>query len=159
MLLKYLTFSISICVISWFVGIIGTALLKHTAFYIRHLSHLNFLPHRRQNQLIGISLLKWVVIHTPFRFFNPGLKVTKRPDLPQLLHLRQEMTAAEVGHLVAFAFALVFAAIKSIQVGLPFGLTILLVNVPMNLYPSLLQQENKRRMDPLIQRLQARAQR
>jgi hypothetical protein len=158
LLLKYLTFGLSICTISWIVGIIGTVLLRRTDFYTRHLSHLNFLRGAALNRAIGLDLIKWVVIHTPFRFFNPGLKVTKRPDLAQLTQLRAEMTAAEIGHLIGFAFVVVFAVIKTIQVSVLFGLMIMLVNVPMNLYPSLLQQANKRRMDPLIQRLQARAQ-
>lgn len=159
MFLKYLTFSLAICAISWTVGIIGNVLLRRTAFYTRHLSHLNFLPHARLNRAIGIDLCRWVIKHTVFKFLNPKIKIIKRPDLAQLIDLRHEMTGAEVSHLVAFLFVVVFAVIKSIQHDLFFGLMIMLMNVLTNLYPSLLQQENKRRMDPLIQRLQARAQR
>jgi|CXWL01.1.fsa_nt_gi hypothetical protein len=158
MLLKYLTFSLAISTASWMVGIIGNALLIRTASYGRYLSHLNFLPSNKVNRLIGLGAFKWVVKYTAFRFFNPGLKVSSRPDLAELMHLRKEMTAAEVGHLVAFVFVVIFAVVKSIQLDLVFGLVIMLVNVLMNLYPSLLQQENKRRMDPLIQRLSARTQ-
>lgn len=158
MLLKYLTFSLAISTLSWMVGIIGNALLMRTASYGRYLSHLNFLPSDELNRLIGLGHFKWVVKYTVFRFFNPGLKVSSRPDLAELVNLRKEMTAAEVGHLVAFVFVFIFAVIKSIQFDLVFGVVIMLVNMLMNLYPSLLQQENKRRMDPLIQRLNARAQ-
>ncbi len=157
MLLKSLTFGLAICTISWIVGIIATVLLRRTAFYTQHLSHLNFLPGKALNKAIGLDLIKWVILNTPFRFFNPGLKIQKRPDLAQLLHLRNEMTAAEIGHLTGFVFVLIFAVIKSIQFNIQFGLMVMLVNVFLNLYPSLLQQENKRRMDPLIQRLQARS--
>jgi len=46
-----------------------------------------------------------------------------------------------------------FVAIyKSISNNYLFGLTIMIVNILMNLYPSLLQQENKRRIDKLIKR-------
>lgn len=158
LLLKSLTFGLAISVISWIVGIIGTVLLKRTAFYTQHLSHLNFLPGKALNKALGLDLVKKVILNTPLRFFNPGLKLDKRPDLAQLLHLRAELTAAEIGHLVGFAFVLVFVVIRTFQFGVLYGAGMLLMNVLLNLYPSLLQQENKRRMDPLIQRLQARAQ-
>lgn len=65
------------------------------------------------------------------------------------------MITAEVGHLIAFLLVGFFALYKSIVENYTFGLILMLVNVLMNLYPSLLQQENKRRIDRLM-RLQSR---
>ncbi len=69
-----------------------------------------------------------------------------------MTEIRKEMTIAEISHLIGFIFVTVIALYKSISYNYLFGLTIMIVNILMNLYPSLLQQENKRRIDRLINR-------
>jgi len=68
----------------------------------------------------------------------------------QLTELRKEMTFSEISHLIGFGFVTIFALAKFINGTYLFGLIIMIVNVLLNLYPSLLQQENKRRIDRLI---------
>lgn len=63
------------------------------------------------------------------------------------------MTIAEIGHLIGFLFVTAFAVYQSINFSIIFGLTMMIPNVILNGYPSLLQQENKRRLDRLINRL------
>jgi uncharacterized membrane protein len=60
------------------------------------------------------------------------------------------MTLSEISHLIAFIFVTIIAIYKSITTGIIFGITIMIANTFMNLYPSLLQQENKRRIDKLL---------
>ncbi len=60
------------------------------------------------------------------------------------------MTVAEISHLIGFAFVTVFALVKVFNGLYLFALVIMFVNILMNLYPSLLQQENKRNIDRLI---------
>lgn len=153
MLIKYLTFGISIAFISWIVGMIGNALLKHTSFYKKHLYNLNFINSERINKLIGIDIIKWIVKKTFFKFFNPNLKMKSKTDIANLSYLRNEMTTAEISHLMAFIFAAFFALIKFINQDYLFGLIMTVINILMNLYPSLLQQQNKRRIDKLEQYL------
>ncbi|MHA8061487.1 hypothetical protein PQG22_09440 [Aquirufa beregesia] len=62
------------------------------------------------------------------------------------------MTHAEIGHLLGFIFVSIFALVKFYKTEWYFGLTIMGVNIFMNLYPCLLQQQNKRRIDRLIKR-------
>ena len=120
-----------------------------TAFYGR-LKHLNFVRSDAVNRALGIRYLKWVVKNTFFRIFNPNLKVDgKNTDLAWI---REEMCKAEISHLIAFAFAMGFALYKGLTVDYLFGIVIMIPNVFMNLYPSLLQQENKRRIDRLIEK-------
>ena len=86
-------------------------------------------------------------MHSFFKFFNPKLSMKKRILTRELEQYRAQMTVAEVNHVFAFAFMLIFVLV-SVYKGLYMsGLIILLVNVLMNLYPSLLQQYNKRRID------------
>ncbi|MBX2873038.1 MAG: hypothetical protein KTR30_13080, partial [Saprospiraceae bacterium] len=72
-----------------------------------------------------------------------------------LSEIRYQMTLSEISHLIGFVFVTVFAIQKSFAVSLVFGLTMMIPNVFMNLYPSLLQQENKRRIDQLVKRQKA----
>lgn len=66
--------------------------------------------------------------------------------------IRNEMTLAEIGHLVGFVFVIFFAIYYCFKVSILAGLAIMIPNVLLNLYPSLLQQENKRRIDQLMKR-------
>ncbi|WP_416448324.1 hypothetical protein ACH3PA_18295 [Leeuwenhoekiella sp. A2] len=118
--------------------------------YYHKISNLNFIENKKQNKNIGIEYFKWIVKNSFFKFFNPKIKVdNKKTDLTEI---RKEMTIAEISHLIAFIFVTVIALYMSISHNYLFGLTIMIVNILMNLYPSLLQQENKRRIDKIIKR-------
>ncbi|MFD2522986.1 glycosyl-4,4'-diaponeurosporenoate acyltransferase CrtO family protein [Emticicia soli] len=151
MIIKYFTFSVSITIISWIVGMIVTAILARTPSY-KNLSSLNFIPGASANKLIGIDAFRWIVKNTFFRFFNPKLKIKGRIETAQMLELRKEMTFSEISHFAGFGFVAVFAVVKFINAEFLFGMIMMLINVLMNLYPSLLQQENKRRIDKFLMR-------
>jgi len=148
-ILKYLTFSISIAFISWIVGMILNALIKNTSYYIK-LSNLNLINSDTLNKNIGLGIFKWIVKNTFFKYFNQKLKLNNKTEMNQLTELRKEMTFSEISHLIGFGFVTIFALAKFINGTYLFGLIIMIVNVLLNLYPSLLQQENKRRIDRLI---------
>lgn len=154
MIFAYITFSISIIFISWIIGMMMTALLKKTNYYNNGLSNLNFLKSQKFNYLIGIGVIKWIVKNTFFKFFNQKLKVNKKINISDLTTLRMEMTRSEIDHLFAFLFVMIFVVLKIVNHEYLFALIILAVNCIMNLYPSLLQQQNKRRIDKLIVKLQ-----
>ena len=62
------------------------------------------------------------------------------------------MTKSEIEHLVGFAFVTIFVLVKFYKSEWLFGFIMMMVNVFMNLNPSLLQQQNKRRLDDLIKK-------
>jgi Glycosyl-4,4'-diaponeurosporenoate acyltransferase len=146
-MVKYLTFGISVSVISWLVGIIFNGLLVKTKHYNR-VSNLNFISNENVNRAIGIGYFKWVVKNTFFKFLNQKIKLEDRGT--KLTEIRDEMTSAEVSHLIAFIFVTFVAMYKSISENYLMGFVIMFVNILMNLYPSLLQQVNKRRIDKLV---------
>jgi hypothetical protein len=148
-MLKYLTFGISISFISWVVGMALNGMLVKTGYY-KKLTNLNFIEDSTVNKYIGIGYIKWVVKNTFFKFFNLNLKVKDRKT--DLAEIRKEMTYAEISHLIGFIFVTFFALYKGFSEGFLSGLVITIVNILMNLYPSLLQQENKRRIDKLMSR-------
>jgi hypothetical protein len=148
-MLKPITFAFAIATISWLVGmIINGILMKTTVYY--SLSNLNLIKRNDLNKKIGLGIFKWIVINTPFKFFNQKLKLKTKIGLEEMLVIRKEMTIAEISHFIGFGFVTIFMAIKLTTGNYWPALVILIVNVFINLYPSLLQQENKRRIDRLI---------
>lgn len=153
MLYKYFTFGLSISIISWIVGMIINFILRKTQFYHKNLSNLNFIKNENINKFIGLDLFKWIIKNTFFSFFNQKLKLKSKIEINALHNLRNEMTISEIDHLIGFIFVTVFAFIKGYNHNFLFGLIIMIVNILMNLYPSLLQQENKRRIDAFLKKL------
>lgn len=153
MIYKYLTFGIAITFISWIVGMAVNAVLRKTEYYNKSLSNLNFIENEKWNKFIGLGIFKWIVKNTFFKFFNQKLKLKKKIEKTELNNLRNEMTISEIDHLIGFGFVAVFVLVKVWNSYYLFGLVIMIVNILMNLYPSLLQQENKRRIDKLMKKL------
>jgi hypothetical protein len=141
-----LIFGTSISVVSWMVGIICNSLFSKSVLY-QKLSNLNFIESKTINRLIGINYFKWVVKHTVFKYFNQ--KISIRQGNANLNQLRNEMTLAEISHLIGFLMVAIFAVFFGFKVSVSYGISIMVPNIFLNLYPSLLQQENKRRIDRL----------
>ena len=146
-MIKYLTFSLSITFMSWIVGIMINAVLLKTDFYRQYLSNLMIIKNENISNKIGLKPFKWLIQHSFFKYFNPKLSIKKKIKPGELDHLRNEMTTAEIGHLIAFGFVMIFACVMVFKGKFLFALIMTIINILMNLYPSLLQQENKRRID------------
>ncbi len=148
-LLLGLTFGTSISVVSWMIGIICNGIFGKTEFY-KKFSNLNFIESKSLNKYLGMEYFKWFVKNTFFKFLNQKIKLENKNS--DFNNIRNEMTLAEISHLVGFIFVALFAIYFSFRVSLTYGLSIMIPNTFLNLYPSLLQQENKRRLDKLINR-------
>lgn len=131
------------------MGMILNSILMKTVYYDK-LSNLNFIRSKDLYNKIGLKPFKWIVKNTFFKFFNQKIKLENQND--DLNEIRKEMTFSEISHLIGFTFVTIFAFYKIFSVGLIFGLTMMIPNTLMNLYPSLLQQQNKRRIDSLIRK-------
>jgi uncharacterized protein YacL len=135
------------------VGMMIGAVVRRTEYYNNNLSNLNFVRKEKLNRIIGLNIFKWIVKNTFFKFFNQKLKVKKKIEKIDINNLRNEMTISEIDHLIGFGFVTIFAMVKLFNFNYLFSLVIMIVNILMNLYPSLLQQQNKRRIDKLIKKL------
>lgn len=156
MILKHIAYSIAITFGSWTLGLILATALRKTQPY-RSASNLNFLKNETLNRAIGVGVVKWVVKNTPFKYFNQKLKLTGKAAITDLHTLRDEMTFAEMSHWLAFVAVAVYATVKCAQGQYVLALIMMLSNIVLNAYPSLLQQENKRRIDRLIARFSVRS--
>jgi len=125
------------------------AIIVKTEYY-KKISNLNFITSKTINKRIGIKNFKWIVKNTFFKFFNQKIKLENKNT--ELTEIRKEMTIAEISHLIGFIFVVFVAIYKSITENYLIGIGVMIINILMNLYPSLLQQENKRRIDKIIRR-------
>jgi len=149
MITHYITFSVAITFISWIVGLFLGGILRKTELF-KNLSNFNFIKSEALNNSIGIGIFKWIVKNTFFKYFNSNIKFKNKFSITDLHELRKEMTYSEINHLIGFCFVAVFTLAELIKGNVLFALIYTIVNILMNLYPSLLQQENKRRIDRLI---------
>lgn len=154
MIIKHLSFSISMVFLSFIVGMILTASIRKTNFYHSILSNLNFVKNEKTNKMIGVSLVKWIVKNTFFKFLNQKLKLDRKMNISDVKNIRNEMTKAEIDHLFAFLFVSIIITFELINQKFLLSFIMLIINILMNLFPSLLQQQNKRRIDKLILKLE-----
>lgn len=150
---KYISFSIAITFMSFIVGMAVNAFLKKTEIYNSKLSNLNFIKSEQLNKWFGVGIVKWIVKNTPFKYFNQKLKLKNKIEKNDLHILRGEMTSSEIEHLIGFVFVTVFALVKCYKTEWLFGLTMMVVNIFMNMHPSLIQQQNKRRIDKFLKKI------
>ena len=74
-----------------------------------------------------------------------------KPSVKQLTELRESMTYAETVHLIAFAYLIGRVLLDIInKKHQSMIVPLFAVNVVVNLYPALVQQMNKRRVNCLI---------
>ena len=151
MIFHYITFSISIAIISWIVGMAFNSLFRKTV-YFKNLSNLNIVHSKALQRALGLDWFKWIVKNTFFKYFNPKLKIEGKADIAELKALREEMNFAELNHLVGFVFVLFFILFRLFNGEYLFALVMIIANTLLNLYPSLLQQQNKSRIDKFIKR-------
>lgn len=153
MTLKYIALGLvsgtSFSLISWMIGIIFNGLFSNTQFY-KKLSDFNFIEGRMFSRIIGMKQFKWIVKNTFFKFFNQKIKIGNRNI--NLDQLKREMTLAEISHWIGFLFVSLLAFFYSFNFSFLYGMTMMIPNIFLNLYPSLLQQENKRRIDRIIKK-------
>ena len=124
-------------------------LIKKKEFY-KNISTLTFIKKDSTYKFIGIKYMKWLVYKTFWKNVNTKLILKKRPSFVELNLLKQEMIYAEISHLLAFILTLLISVIILMYEQFEFGVLLTTTNVFFNLYPSLLQQKNKERVNRLI---------
>ena len=150
-MLTYFLNSIAFTFVSWTIGLILNNLIKNTSFYLK-LSSFNFIKHEQTNKLIGLNAINWIIKNSFFKHFNTKIKFTTRPSVSQLKAIRNEMTYAEIGHFIAFIFILGIIILKLLNGQITYAVVLFGFNIIFNLYPSLLQQQNKKRIDRILKR-------
>lgn len=147
----YILNSIAFTFGSWTIGLIINNAIKNMAFYSR-LTHFNFIKMEATYNAIGMPAFKWILKNSFFKYFNQKLKFETKPSRADLQTIRNEMTYSEVGHYIGFIFIVVIMVLKLLEAEVMYAAILLVFNIIFNLYPSLLQQQNKKRIDRILKR-------
>jgi cytochrome b561 len=118
--------------------------------WYRYISNLRFIKREATYKVIGLQYIKWLVYRTAWRKVNPKMKLNAKPGLAEFHALEKEMTSAEISHLIGFCLVLAISliAITKDQKGL--AICLFITNILFNLYPALLQQQNKYRIKKIL---------
>jgi len=141
------TFSLSI------IGLLVNNAIKNKPFY-RIISNFNFIKSEAANRYLGVILFKKVLVKSFWRHLNPTLKMEGLSDKAKLITLRNEMTSAEIGHLVALLCTFIAVIVMHEKRYYEDAIIpILICNIIFHVYPPLVQQYNKKRLDKVIDRI------
>lgn len=152
MILQSVLASISVSFGLSVVGMLINNAIKHKPFYTA-VTQFNFVESEKANRFMGVFVLRYIILNSFWGKFNPALKVREK-NRETLLLLRNEMTYAEISHLICFIIILALLPVLyftnyRVEVIIP----LFICNIIFHLYPPLLQQYNKRRLDKVIARM------
>jgi hypothetical protein len=135
--------------LSFIVGMAVNALLRRLEIYDR-LSNLSLFSDPKSFENIGVLWYRKILLATPLRYFNPNIRFSSDRSKETLDSIRVHMANAEVSHWVGFFAMLPVMVAAWWYRGSTVGLAYLVLNVLGNLYPCLLQQYNKSRLNKVI---------
>jgi hypothetical protein len=102
----------------------------------------------------GIRLFRWCIVRTPIGWLNP--QMTLRGGRVDLERLQRTIDGAEGPHAIAAVATIVLAMGFSISGSWSIAGWLLLANVPINVYPIMLQRWNRGRVFILQERMRHR---
>jgi hypothetical protein len=93
---------------------------------------------------VGLGAVRWVLQHTPLGWLNPNIKVGSGwSDMDRLL---RDMNAVEGVHIVAAGMSLAVAALYIFAGQAILGIWLVILTIPLNIYPVMLQRWNRGRI-------------
>ncbi len=153
--MKILDNAIAAMFLSFLVGMLGNAMLRRLEIYER-LSNMSLFSDPRSFENMGILWFRKFLLATPLCFFNTNIRFSSNRSTEALDSIRKHMANAEVSHWVGFAAMMGMTVVAWWYRGSTVGLAYVFFNTIGNLYPCLLQQYNKGRLEQLIAALQKR---
>jgi len=98
----------------------------------------------------GIRAFRWVLLHSPLGWINPNFHLrASRTDCERLL---REMNSREAVHWLTFGVSSTLAVSYLVHDRAVYGYVMLLVRIPFDLYPIMLQRWNRGRMGRVLAR-------
>jgi Glycosyl-4,4'-diaponeurosporenoate acyltransferase len=143
-----LTYAIAV---SWLIAVTG-ALLTSAIFKVS--PKLFYLGRwEREGEVYdrpSVRTFRWVLLHSPFAWINPRLHLSaSRADCERLL---REMNASEGVHWLTCFLSSILAISYLVRGYTVYGYVMLLVRIPFDLYPIMLQRRNRGRVYRVLSR-------
>ena len=138
--------------VSWLISI--TIAVVSSAIFFRLNPGMFALAHwEKQGRIYdraGMRAFRWVLFHSPLGWINPNFHLrASRADCERLL---REMNASEAVHWLTFAVSVVLAVSFIRHDHAVYGYVMLLVRIPFDLYPIMLQRWNRGRVWRVLRR-------
>ena len=142
--------------ISWAIGGALNIYLSNKSIY-KSLYGIILIRNDRNYKYLGLSVFIFVVTKTFYAKFNTSIKL-KSGNVTDLEKMKREMINSEIGHaiglfaaqLIIIIFFIVKPKIYSFPIGFSFLIVATIMNIFHNLYPILLQQKNRLRIEKII---------
>lgn len=97
---------------------------------------------------LGVPLFRAIVRRGPLSFSNRALPAAWQSGDPA--RIERETRAAEGGHAIAFLIVLALAAVSLVRGAPGRAAWLVVLDIPMNLYPVLLQRDHRHRLQDLL---------
>ena len=138
--------------ISWLISI--TIAFVSSAIFFRVNPTLFSLAHwEKQGEIYDradIRAFRWVLFHSPLGWINANFHLrASRADCDRLL---REMDSSEGVHWLNFVVSVVLAISYLLHDHAVYGYVMLLVRIPFDLYPIMLQRWNRGRVRRVLER-------
>jgi Glycosyl-4,4'-diaponeurosporenoate acyltransferase len=138
--------------ISWLVCM--TIAVVSSAIFFRVNPTLFSLAHwEKQGEIYdraGIQAFRWMLFHSPLGWINANFHLrASRADCNRLL---REINSSEGVHWLTFVFTVMLAVSYLLHDHAVYGYVMLLVRIPFDLYPIMLQRRNRGRVCRVLER-------
>ena len=95
----------------------------------------------RLHRALGVPLFRALVRRGPLSVFNRALPAAWHTG--DVERMERETRAAEAGHITAFGIVLALAVLSLVRGDVPRAAWLVALDIPMNLYPVLLQRDHR----------------
>jgi Glycosyl-4,4'-diaponeurosporenoate acyltransferase len=138
--------------VSWLISM--TIAVVSSAIFFRVNPTLFSLAHwEKQGEIYncaGIRAFRWVLFHSPLGWINPNFHLrASRADCNRLL---REMNSSEGVHWLTCVVSVMLAISYLLYDHAVYGYVMLLVRIPFDLYPIMLQRWNRGRVRRVLER-------
>jgi len=138
--------------ISWLISI-AIAFVSSAIFFRVNPTLFSLAHWEKQGEIYdraGIRAFRWVLFHSPLGWINPNFHLrASRADCDRLL---REMNSSEGVHWLTFGVSSMLAISYLLHDRAVYGYVLLLVRIPFDLYPIMLQRRNRGRVDRMLRR-------
>lgn len=100
-------------------------------------------------EAFGINLFRKVLVLIGWEKMNKKANPVEK-NLQALVHLEYRTKQSELGHIIIFFIVLAFTIYVAITFGIKESLSLIILNILLNVYPVLLQRYNRPRLQRAI---------
>ena len=138
--------------VSWLIAI-TVAFATSAIFFRVNLRRFSLADWEKQGkiyELAGIREFRWVLLHSPLGWINPNYHLrASRGDCDRLL---RETNSGEAVHWLTRVVSVMVAISQLVHGHAVYGYAMLLVRIPFDLYPIMLQRWNRGRVGRVLRR-------